>query len=425
MENKQSIVLSKSTSAEALKTYFRNIQRMEESGEQFPVNLNEVWPIVFPRKDHAVRELQSNSIFIEGIDYIVKADGETQSKENSSETIFPKSEENKSETTVNISEDETAKTTGKGKKETRGRRADNYFLSVSCLEFFIARRVRPIFEVYRSVFRAVRQNLIPLKTPYTLPLRTVGSKVEEVAAYLRDMIISEEDGEKFPIALDNVWRLAYPSVETPLSHVLKKGQRTKDEYTEGVDYAWVTDEKSGKRKMYINTHTMLRLVMPRSLKIQCALGKLGYEMPMHELEFAPTYLPTGSNSMWFLDLIGMRQIFDMAVQKECSQILRDDYLMRREIAMSEENEDEEERERLWGKALRPMEDRQESTEIERFNPTFLPGLNSNTHTRIDPLEAVNQALVLLDRLRYTDDDETQQHRVTMAIKALILFKEDL
>ncbi len=36
-----------------------------------------------------------------------------------------------------------------------GRPTQVFMLSVSCLEFFIARKVRPVFEVYRKVFHKV------------------------------------------------------------------------------------------------------------------------------------------------------------------------------------------------------------------------------------------------------------------------------
>ena len=36
-----------------------------------------------------------------------------------------------------------------------GRPQNTYMLSVPCLEFFIARKVRPVFEVYRQVFHKV------------------------------------------------------------------------------------------------------------------------------------------------------------------------------------------------------------------------------------------------------------------------------
>ena len=72
---------------------------------------------VYPRKDHAVRELVEGSQFMEGVDY----------------QVFLKNGENP-----------------KG-----GRPTNEYKLTVPCMEFFIARKVRPVFEVYRKVFHKV------------------------------------------------------------------------------------------------------------------------------------------------------------------------------------------------------------------------------------------------------------------------------
>jgi heterodisulfide reductase subunit B len=71
--------------------------------------------LAYPRKDHAVRSLKEN--FIEEIDF----------------QVIPKNGENP-----------------KG-----GRPTNEYYLSTSCLEYFIARKVRPVFEVYRQVFHKV------------------------------------------------------------------------------------------------------------------------------------------------------------------------------------------------------------------------------------------------------------------------------
>ena len=42
-------------------------------------------------------------------------------------------------------------------KDLGGRPVETYYLSIPCLEFFIARKVRPVFEVYRTVFKAFRE----------------------------------------------------------------------------------------------------------------------------------------------------------------------------------------------------------------------------------------------------------------------------
>lgn len=104
--------LNKKSSEITIRNYFKGILALTELDEKFPVNLNDIWQLVYARKDHAVRDLYKN--FIEGEDFI----------------LLPKN----------------------GGKPTGGRSQAIYMLSVSCFEYFIARKVKPVFEVYRSVF---------------------------------------------------------------------------------------------------------------------------------------------------------------------------------------------------------------------------------------------------------------------------------
>lgn len=112
-------ILTKNSSNSEIELYFRKVLELSKSDNEFPVNLEEVWMLVYPRKDHAVRELVGSSQFIEGVDY----------------QLLPKNEEQK---------------TGRG-----GHNKVDYILTVPCMEFFIARKVRPVFEVYRKVFHKV------------------------------------------------------------------------------------------------------------------------------------------------------------------------------------------------------------------------------------------------------------------------------
>lgn len=105
------LVLTKSSSESDLKRYFTAVLELSKSDNQFPINLDEVWMLVYSRKDRAVATLKQN--FFENEDFIV----------------FHQNVEN-----------------------SEGRPRDDYFLSLSCLEYFIARKVRPVFEVYRQVF---------------------------------------------------------------------------------------------------------------------------------------------------------------------------------------------------------------------------------------------------------------------------------
>ena len=121
--------LTKSSSSEEIKAYFNAILKLQSANEEFPVNLDEVWPLVYSRKQEAVRALTNeNSEFVEGIDY--------QSMRQ------------------NAQRSEGGQFAGGG---------TDYYLSVSCLEFFIARKVRPVFDVYRKVFHKASKMVKELK----------------------------------------------------------------------------------------------------------------------------------------------------------------------------------------------------------------------------------------------------------------------
>lgn len=117
------LVLSKESSESEIKRYFNAVLRLSKSDNEFPINLDEVWMLVYSRKQEAVRALTSSEQFIEGIDYIpVRKDAQRN---------------------------EAGQFNGGG---------TDYMISVPCMEFFIARKVRPVFEVYRKVFHHVATN---------------------------------------------------------------------------------------------------------------------------------------------------------------------------------------------------------------------------------------------------------------------------
>ena len=110
-----------------IKAYFEEVLRLSRDSEEFPVNLDDVWPLVFGRKQEAVRALKNDRLFVENIDYQVLRKNAQNSE------VLRKDAEN----------------------YQGGRPTEIYMLSVLCLEFFIARKVRPVFEVYRQVFHKV------------------------------------------------------------------------------------------------------------------------------------------------------------------------------------------------------------------------------------------------------------------------------
>ena len=115
--------LTKQSNAQEIKAYFEEVLKLSKDSKEFPVNLDEVWPLVYVEKGKAVRALKSNELFVEGIDFILLAQNGKQDESN-----------------------------GKQVNSWGGNNQVTYMLSVPCLEFFIARKVRPVFEVYRQVF---------------------------------------------------------------------------------------------------------------------------------------------------------------------------------------------------------------------------------------------------------------------------------
>lgn len=107
-------ILTKKSSENEIRSYFNAILELSKSEKEFPVNLDEVWMLVYNRKEEAVRSLTTSNLFMQGVDYQILRRNAENSK--------------------------------------RGRPASDYYLSVPCLEFFIARKVRAVFEIYRQVF---------------------------------------------------------------------------------------------------------------------------------------------------------------------------------------------------------------------------------------------------------------------------------
>ena len=137
------IQLTKQSSDSEIKAYFIQVLNLSRSKEEFPVNLDEVWPSVFNFRADAVRALAKNNLFVKGIDYQVFS----KNAENS-EVLFHSTNKSNEATSDNAKTDKDGRNLG-------GRPQNTYMLSVPCLEFFIARKVRPVFEVYRQVFHKV------------------------------------------------------------------------------------------------------------------------------------------------------------------------------------------------------------------------------------------------------------------------------
>ena len=136
--------LTKQSTEPEIKLYFEGVLELSRGNEEFPVNLDDVWPLVYSEKGKAVRALKSNDLFMQGIDYI----------------LLPQNGEQDSPLAQNGKRLASGKFNGENKV--------TYMLSVPCLEFFIARKVRPVFEVYRQVFHKVAEGKISPRQPFDI-----------------------------------------------------------------------------------------------------------------------------------------------------------------------------------------------------------------------------------------------------------------
>lgn len=140
------IQLTKQSSDSEIKAYFIQVLNLSRSKEEFPVNLDDVWSLVFKFRSDAVRALSKNNLFVKDIDYQVLSTNAQKSG------VFPQNAQKSGVFAQNGKKSDDAQDDG---KKLGGRPQNTYMLSVPCLEFFIARRVRPVFEVYRQVFHKV------------------------------------------------------------------------------------------------------------------------------------------------------------------------------------------------------------------------------------------------------------------------------
>lgn len=180
--------LTKQSTAQDIKAYFEEVLKLSKDSKEFPVNLDEVWPLVYSAKEKAVRALKSNDLFLQNVDYQVLA----QNGENSG--VLAQN----------------------GGKVPNGRPTEIYMLSVPCLEFFIARKVRPVFEVYRQVFHKVASGeLMQPKAPaYSKPcdlattLKPFVDYTDEI--YKRWDRLFEDSNDSDKVTKDyNSWLTAY------------------------------------------------------------------------------------------------------------------------------------------------------------------------------------------------------------------------
>ena len=144
-EQAEAAYLTAESSEAQLKAYFNGLLTIAQSQTtDFPVNLDDVWRLVYSRKDKAVSTLKR--MFIQNVDY----------------QLIPQ----------------------KVEQVSGAKHVDNYFLSLSCLEFFVARKVRAVFDVYRKVFHKAIRYAAPEESPILSARPTKETEVVDVIEWI-------------------------------------------------------------------------------------------------------------------------------------------------------------------------------------------------------------------------------------------------
>jgi hypothetical protein len=223
--------LTKSSSEIEIKTYFQRVLELKQSGKEFPVNLELVWPVVYGRKSDAVEVLKKD--FIEGVDYQLLRQNPQQDEKN-----------------------------------WGGHNRIDYFLSVPCLEYFIARKVRSVFDVYRQVFHRIAEQK-PLSTLDLLELTIKGMREnqQELQEVKREVLELKARTQTRPDYFTIVGYGTLHHVSVNLKQAASLGRRASDICrARGIQTDSIADPRFGQVKMY--PLEILDIVFEQSLTVK-------------------------------------------------------------------------------------------------------------------------------------------------------------
>lgn len=189
----QNSMLTKQSTENEIVSYFRGVRELSLSGKEFPVNLDEVWPLVYERKDYAVKELKKT--FYEDVDYKVV---DNQSLLQKAEQVWG------------------------------GQNKVNYYLSLPCMEYFIARKVRPVFEVYRRMFHKTMDALTAPSYQIEDPIKRAQAWIEEQKKRIALESENKQLSEQNAVMLPKV-RSYEQVINTPQTEWLKTTQQVANE----------------------------------------------------------------------------------------------------------------------------------------------------------------------------------------------------
>lgn len=153
--------LTKTSSEVEIKQYFEKVLELAESGKEFCVDFGKVWSLVYTREDNAKRDLKEN--FLQDVDYQFSLKNEEKSK--------------------------------------RGRPKKYIMLTVGCLEYFIAKKRKEVFEVYRKVFHKYMKIASMSYSDY---LRQLADTIEQKEKNQRLLAAAKDENEKLRSEIDQI-----------------------------------------------------------------------------------------------------------------------------------------------------------------------------------------------------------------------------
>lgn len=125
------------------KTYFTKLFRLEKSGQQYPVDLDETWPLIYNSKQAANRYLIRN--YLENVDYIL------------------------------VSQVSKQKSQGSG-----GHNIKKFMLTIPCMEYWMLRKHQSLFNIYQECRKSI-QTSDNLPASFPDALRMLADRCLELA----------------------------------------------------------------------------------------------------------------------------------------------------------------------------------------------------------------------------------------------------
>lgn len=136
LHSSQKNAMLRARNREQVRSYFEQVLNLRNSGKPFPVDLDDVWPLVYTFKHKAVDVLINE--FLENKEFIMQ-------------------------------KSDSQRFTQKGNIDIGGDlKSKKYYLSVDCMQYLIARKSRAIFDVYQQVFYLAMDGNTPIADVYPL-----------------------------------------------------------------------------------------------------------------------------------------------------------------------------------------------------------------------------------------------------------------